>query len=150
MKRKILLIFISLILSFNVLVLPAFSQTESNCDRHEESVAFQIPSYKIQHQGEAVLNIKVAYRITPDAIEQKDYPDFMPMKNDIDRFFVNYPNETDYWEIVNNNLSKFILDKYPQISSLSIELDVMPTSQEPFPHSSIVKSTRPQGCYLTI
>ena len=150
MKRKFLLILGSSIIAFNLFPLPALSQTNPRCEQHEEIFTFQVPTYAIQHQGGAILNLKVAYRLTPEAIAEKDYPDFIPIRKDIDQFFINYPNETDYWEIVNRNLVQFILGKYPQISSLSIELSVMPTPQEAFARSSIVKSTRPQSCPLSL
>ncbi|MBW4574730.1 MAG: hypothetical protein KME08_05540 [Aphanothece sp. CMT-3BRIN-NPC111] len=151
MKRGLLLTSTVLILSLNVFILPALSQTsQQKCEQQEEIFTFQVPTYAIQHQGGAILNIKVAYRLTPEAIAQKDYPDFVPIRKDIDKFLVNYPNETDYWEIVNRNLVKYLLDKYPQMSSLSLELGVMPTPQEPFARSSIIKSTRPQSCQLTL
>ena len=153
MKRKLLLTSTVLILSLNVFILPSLSQTQTSqqqCEQQEEIFTFQVPTYAIQHQGGAILNIKVAYRLTPEAIAQKDYPDFVPIRKDIDKFLVNYPNETDYWEIVNRNLVKYLLDKYPQMSSLSLEMGVMPTPQEPFARSSIIKSTRPQSCQLTL
>lgn len=148
MKHKVWLTSIILIISFNILVSPALSQTASNCEQQEEIFTFEVPTYAIQHQGGAILNIKVAYRLTPDAIDKQDYPDFIPIRKDIDNFFVTYPNETDYWEIVNKKLVQFILNKYPQMSSLSLEIVVMPTPREPFRRSSIVRSTRPQGCHL--
>lgn len=150
MKRKLLLTFLILILSFTGLTFPALAQTPLKCEQQEEIFTFQMPIYAIQHQGGAILNIKLAYRLTPEAIAQRDYPDIMPIRKDIDNFFVNYPNETDFWEILNRNLAQLLLDKYPQMSSLSLEINVMPTPQEPFSRSSIVKRTRPQSCHLTL
>ncbi|MFB2921790.1 MULTISPECIES: hypothetical protein [Aerosakkonema] len=150
MKRKFLLGSIIFIVSFNLLPAPSLSQPARNCEQQEEMFSFEVPTYAIQHQGGAILNIKVAYRLTPDAIAQQNYPDFIPIRKDIDKFLVNYPNETDYWEIVNRNLVQFLLDKYPQMSSLSVEINVMPTPQEAFRRSSIVKRTRPQSCSLTL
>ena len=152
MKYRLLLVFASsaLILSFNVSVSPSLAQLNTKCEQHQEIFAFQVPNYPIQHQKGAILNIKVAYRLTPEAITQNTYPDFVPIRKDIDQFLVNYPNEVDFWEIVNKKLVQVILDKYPQMSSLSIELAVSPTPGEPFPRSSIVNTTRPQGCPLSL
>ncbi len=150
MNRRILIASTALIISFNIFTLPSLSQTNPQCEQQEEDFTFEVPTYAIQHQGGAILNIKVAYRLTPEAITQKAYPDFVPIRKDIDRFFVNYQNETDYWEIVNRNLVQFILDKYPQMSSLKIQLGVMPTPNEPFSRSSIVRTTRPQMCSLNL
>lgn len=150
MKYRLLLASSVLILSFNVFTSPSLSQTVTKCEQHQEIFTFQVPNYTIQHQGGAILNIKVAYRLTPEAIAQNAYPDFVPIRKDIDKFLVNYPNEGDFWEIVNKKLVQFLLDKYPQMSSLSIEIGVLPTPKEPFPRSSIVHSTRPQSCPLSL
>lgn len=144
-----------LLLSFQVLGYPAAAQalptrTLSQCDRQQEIFTFQVPNYAISHQGGAILNIKVVYRLTPQAIAKNDYPDFVPIRKEIGNYLTNYPNNTDYWEIVNKNLVKQLLDTYPQMSSLSIELGVMPTPNEPFARSSIVRSTRPQGCPIVL
>jgi hypothetical protein len=149
MKSRIWLASSILILALNIFTLPALSQTVTKCEQHEEIFTFQVPNYPIQHQGGAILNIKVAYRLTPEAIAQNTYPDFIPIRKDIDQFLVNYPNDGDFWEIVNKKLVQFLLDKYPQMSSLNIEMGVLPTPNEPFPRSSIVHSTRPQSCPLS-
>ncbi|WP_413172892.1 hypothetical protein [Anabaena azotica] len=140
----------ALILSFNISISPALSQTVLKCEQHQEVFTFQMSNYPIQHQGGAILNVKVAYRMTPEAIAQNTYPDFVPIRKDIDKFFVNYPNEADFWEILNKKLVQMLLDKYPQMASLSIEIGVTPTVQEPLYRSSIVHSTRPQRCPLSL
>lgn len=148
MKNKLLLAFICLNISFNLLTLPAFSQEISKCEQHQEIFKFQVPNYTIQHQGGAVLDLKIAYRFTAEAINQNDYPDLIPIKKDIDKFMLNYPNETDFWEIMNKKLVQFLLDKYPQIASLRVEIGVMPIVNEPYNRASIVYSTRAENCSL--
>jgi len=149
MNYRLLLVSSVLILSFNVFVSPAISQPNIKCEQHQEIFTFQVPNYPIQHQGGAILNIKVAYRLTPEAITQNAYPDFVPIRKDIDKFLVNYPNEVDFWEIVNKKLVQFLLDKYPQMSSLNIDMGVLATANEPFSRSSIIYSTRPQSCPIS-
>ena len=151
MKYRLLLVSASaLILSFNVFISPSLSQTLTKCEQHQEAFTFQVPNYPIQHQGGAILNIKVAYRLTPETIAQNAYPDFLPIRKDIDTNLINYPNNRDYWEIVNKKLVQFLLDKYPQMSSLRVEMDVLPTPHAPFPRSSIVQTTRLQSCPLSL
>ncbi|MEO3705093.1 hypothetical protein [Trichormus azollae] len=47
--------------------------------------------------------------MTPEVIAQNTYPDFVPIRKDkdkdkdIEQFFLNYPNEGDFWEILNKN-----------------------------------------------
>jgi hypothetical protein len=149
------LVSLPLLLSLQVLSYPAVAQNLparnlSQCDRQQEIFSFQVPNYAISHQTGAILNIKVAYRLTPEAISKNDYPDFVPIRKEVSTYLTNYPNNTDYWEIVNKNLVKRLLDRYPQMSSLSIELGVLPAPQEPFARSSIVRSTRPQGCPIML
>ncbi len=138
-----------LVLSLQVLCYPVVAQTLSECDRQQEIFTFQVPNYGILHQGGAILNIKVAYRLTPEVSAENHYPNYIPIKKEIGNYLTNYPNNNDYWEIVNKNLVKRLLDKYPQMSSLSIELGVMPTANKPF-RSSIVRITRPQGCAIVL
>lgn len=147
MKLLVLPACITLLLSFTF-PLPSLAQTATKCEQHQETFGFQMPTYATTHQSGAILNIKVLYRLTPDAIAKNDYPDFIPIRKDIDKFFVNYPNSTDYWEILNKKLVQYLLDKYPQMSSLLLEINVMPTPKEAFPRSSIIRSTRPQSCPL--
>jgi hypothetical protein len=138
----------SLILSFGSPLI-SLSATPTNCDQYEEIFGFQMPTYATQHQGGAILNIKVAYRYMPDAIANNDYPDFVPIKKEIDKFFLSYANKTDFWEIVNKKLVQFILDKYPQLSSLMVEIDVDPTPKETSHRFSKIRRTRPQACSMT-
>jgi hypothetical protein len=150
-KPQYFLATLPLLTSLSVFAFPAMGETASSpvlpqCNLHQEIFSFQIPTYAIQHMNGAILNIKIAYRLTPEAITKNDYPDFMPIIKEIDNYLINYPNESDYWEIVNKNLVKHLLNKYPQISSLNTELAVMPTPKAPFSRSSTVRSTRPQGC----
>jgi hypothetical protein len=131
MKSRLWLASSVLILALNVFTSPSSSQTLPRCQQHQEIFTFQVPNYPIQHQGGAILNIQVAYRLTPEAIAQNTYPDLVPIRKEIDKFLANYPNEEDFWEIVNKKLVQFLLDKYPQMSSLRIEIGVLPTPQEP-------------------
>ncbi|MBW4493410.1 MAG: hypothetical protein KME26_10065 [Oscillatoria princeps RMCB-10] len=152
MTRKLWLIckvFIICASGLTGFTLPALAQTPPNCDLQEEIFTFDLSTYATALQGGAILNIKVAYRLTNEAVAKQAYPDFVPIRKDIDNFLVNYPAKKDYWEIVNRKLVQFILDKYPQMSSLRIEMDVMPTPKWPFRRSSIVQTTRPQSCQIS-
>jgi hypothetical protein len=154
-NTKCLLTFLPLLLSLQLSTSPAIAETpatqiSSQCSFHQETFAFQVPTYAIQHMGGAILNIKLAYRLAPDAIAKNDYPDFMPITKEIDRYLTRYPNETDYWEIVNKNLVQHLLSTYPQMSSLNLELGVMPTPKASFSRVSTVRHTRPQGCPIVM
>ena len=146
MKRLFLLTVVSLIVSLGFPLI-SLSAIPTNCDEQEEVFGFHIPTYTTQHEGAPIINLKVTYRYMPNAITKDDYPDFVPIRKDVETFIANYPNHTDFWEIVNKKLVRFILDKYPQLSSLMVKIDVPnPT----FSRFSVVRSTRPQACPVTI
>ncbi|MFB8793570.1 MAG: hypothetical protein U7126_04885 [Microcoleus sp.] len=50
----------------------------------------------------------------------------------------NYPNETDVWEVVNQNLTQKVLAENPALDSLQIGLDLLPTNKLPYDRASIV------------
>ena len=102
---------------------------------------FTVANYPINHQGLNNLNIDVNYKYK-DGIQNYQYPDFVPIYNSIENFLVNYPNETDFWEIVNKNLTEKVLADNPTLSSLTVNLDVLPTNRLPYERSSTVTRTQ--------
>jgi hypothetical protein len=78
-----------------------------------EGWSFKFDNYAVKHQGKAVLDLDISYKYKNGIGKSKlmNYPDFVPIYKFIDNFFVTYPNETDFWEIVNKNLVKSLLTK---------------------------------------
>jgi hypothetical protein len=122
-------------------------------DYSYEGWAFKFDNYAVKHQGQALLNLEISYRYKKGIGKSKlmNYPDFVPIYKFIDNFFVNYPNETDYWEIVNKKLVESLLTKpIPTpygikyklaniLDSLTIKMDVKAASSDiNIPRSSIV------------
>ncbi|MEG3989179.1 NHL repeat-containing protein [Microcoleus sp. S28C3] len=103
----------------------------------DENWAFNFTDYTIEHQGLNTLNLKVGYGLKP-GITQNEYPDFVPIYQSIDNFLVNYPNETDFWEIVNKNLTKKVLNENPVLTDVTIQLEVLPTDRLPYDRASTV------------
>ncbi|WP_373536304.1 hypothetical protein [Microcoleus sp.] len=101
---------------------------------------FSLANYPIEHQGLNNLNIDVNYKYK-DGIQNSQYPDFVPIYKSIDNFLVDYPNETDFWEIMNKNLTKKVLAENPTIASVTVNLDVLPTEKLPYERSSTVTRT---------
>ncbi|RUT05122.1 hypothetical protein DSM106972_039430 [Dulcicalothrix desertica PCC 7102] len=108
----------------------------------DESWNFAFKNYPIQHQGGAVINLDVSYDYK-DGIGKTDpfeYPEFTQIYNYIDKFLVQYPNETDFWEILNKNLVSNLLTKpiptafgfdyklADVVDNLSVKIDVLPGS----------------------
>ncbi|ERT03566.1 hypothetical protein M595_6496, partial [Lyngbya aestuarii BL J] len=77
--------------------------TEVNLD---ESWSFVLEDYAIEHQGQGVIDLVASYDYVEGiGIDDPfEYPEFTQISNYIDDFLVNYPNETDFWEILNKNL----------------------------------------------
>ncbi len=114
-----------------------------NFDLPAEEFSFLIQDFKMTHQSELNnLNIKVRVRYENGIIESK-YPDFRAIAKDIEDFLNNYPNKTDYWEIVNKKLTLLVLKKYPMLSSITSEIQVSPSPKVAYSRSSIV--TRSQS-----
>ena len=108
-----------------------------------EEFSFLIKDFKLDHQAESHnLNISISYRYVVN-IANSDYPDFRLLAKDVETFLGHYPNEEDYWEIVNKKLTQSLLTKYPTISSITSEVRADPTPLDPYVRSSRVTRERP-------
>jgi len=107
-----------------------------------EEFSFLIKDFKLDHQGESNnLNITVQYRYRV-GISNSEYPDFRPIAKDIEMFLTNYPNENDYWEILNKKITLLLLDKYPTITKFTCQIQVSPSPLVPYLRSSILTRER--------
>ena len=107
-----------------------------------EEFSFLIKDFRMDHQGQANnLNLSISYRYATN-ITKADYPDFRWLAKDIETLLSNYPNEDDYWEIVNKQITALLLKKYPGIVSITCEIKVDPTSVVPYTRSSRVTRER--------
>ena len=82
----------------------------------KETFSVSIEDYTIEYQGTAFLDIDVTLEFKPPRGKRKskDYYEFQQIIQYIDSYLVDYPNETDYWEILNTNLAiSLITDKIP-------------------------------------
>lgn len=90
-----------------------------------EGFSFQIPAYGLDHQGGAIVNLSVDLDFKKD-IGVEDpfaYPEFVSIVNFIKNYLVAYPNETDYWEILNRNLVTALLtQKIPTTFGVEYQL----------------------------
>ena len=112
-------------------------------NQFEESWSFSIEDYAIEHQGSAVIDITVSYDYV-NGIGKNDpleYPEFTQIYNFIDNYLVNYPNETDFWEVLNYQLTQELLAQNPNLSSISITLAVYPNQEFPYYRASTVTRT---------
>jgi len=119
------------------------SQEKQDEGQLKEEFSFLVEHFKVDHQAESNnLNISISYRYVVN-IANSDYPDFRLLAKDVETFLTNYPNEDDYWEIVNKNLTLFLLRKYPALSSVTSEVTADPTRLDPYVRSSRVTRERP-------
>ena len=93
----------------------------------KESFSFAIRDYYIEHQGTAILDIDVTLDFKKPKGKGKrkpeDYYEFQQIIHYIDSYLADYPNETDYWEILNTNLAtSLITDTIPTAWNTSYKL----------------------------
>jgi hypothetical protein len=107
-----------------------------------EEFSFTMKDYKMNHHSDVInLNLSIRYRYVA-GLGDEDYPDFRLLYRDVEEFLTGYPNERDYWEIVNKKLTLLLLRKYPALSSITCEMQVSPSQREPFIRSSTVTRKR--------
>ena len=107
-----------------------------------EEFSFLIKDFRMDHQGQANnLNLSISYRYRAN-ITKADYPDFRWLAKDVETLLNNYPDEDDYWEIVNKEITALLLKKYPGIVSITSEIKVDPSSVVPYTRSSRVTRER--------
>ena len=125
--------------------LPAvYSQTQerSSSTRIVEEFSFLVKDFRMDHQGQANnLNISISYRYAAN-ITKADYPDFRWLAKDVETLLTNYPNEDDYWEIVNKQITALLLKKYPGVVEVTCEIKVDPSSVVPYTRTSRVTRER--------
>ncbi|MEL7034261.1 MAG: hypothetical protein AAFO04_01380 [Cyanobacteria bacterium J06592_8] len=121
-----------------------------------ESWMFTLEDYPVEHQGDATIDLTVSYDYV-DATDnnQLQYPEFMQIYNYIASFIRHYPNETDSWEVLNENLVMELLTQtIPNVfgseyrlaeilDSVSVTIDIMYGSSKTSTSHSISVNGRP-------
>ena len=121
---------------------PSNAAKSKIADALTEGFYFLMNDYKMEHQGEInTLNIKVSYSYVR-GIADNQYPDFIPMRKDVDKFLTEYPNEMTFWEILNKELTSMLIQKYPALLSVTCEIQVTPSSKYPFTRGSVITRNR--------
>jgi len=117
-------------------------QRQQQTSRLIEQFSFVLPDFKMDHQGETNnLNISISFRYVTN-IANSEYPDFRWLAKYVETLLNNYPNKTDYWEIVNKQVTALLLKKYPALSSVTSEFEVKPSRNVPYTRSSTVTRSR--------
>lgn len=110
-----------------------FFTLEAQAPEFSSHIELSIDRYIINHRfGFHALKINVEMDGMPMTIEDK-------MANEVKDFLANYPNQEDYWEIVNKNLGVFLSKLYPNQKKIRTILSIEPDSNKPFSRKSICK-----------
>lgn len=108
-----------------------------------ERFGFSISDFKMDHQGEKnTLNIVIRYRYRPN-LSKPEYPDFTLIAKDIENLLSNYPDKTEYWELVNKRLTQMVLQKYSALAEITSQIEVAPTPSVRYPRTSMVTRRQP-------
>jgi len=117
-------------------------QKQQNGGLLSEEFSFLIKDFKIDHQGETnTLNISISYHYVAN-IANADYPDFRWLAKDVETLLSAYPNKTDYWEIVNKQITSLLMKKYPALASVTCDMTVDPSRAVPYTRMSRVTRNR--------
>lgn len=107
-----------------------------------KDTSFTIKDYPIEHHySKNVLDLEIKYtyknpRIASSSEENTN------LSRQLQKLLENYPNEDDYWEIFNSNLTKQLLKQNKELASVSIALAVHPNQKLPYDRVSTVTRLR--------
>ena len=104
--------------------------------------SFSAMNLPVDQPGRKAVNVYVDYTYKTGILDS-EYPDFVPIQQQVAEFLKEYPRQVTNWEVVNRNLAGEILNDYPAISSVTLRLEVLPTEQLPYTHSSTVTLIQP-------
>ena len=142
--RSLLLVILAIIATTSTVYLqtPERASSTRMAGSLVEEFSFLLKDFRMDHQGQANnLNILISYRYAAN-ITKADYPDFRWLAKDVETLLTNYPNEDDYWEIVNKQITALLLKKYASIVAVTCEIKVDPTNVVPYTRSSRVTRER--------
>ncbi len=109
--------------------------------RAHERFEFELRDLKVAHQGGNTLTLKLRYDYRR-GLKPADYPDFRKLAQTCEEFFKGYPNDADFWEILNLKLTARLLREFPALAAITVEIHVAPTERIPYPRASTVTRSR--------
>lgn len=54
------------------------------------------------------------------------------LMRDVAELLMNYPEEYDYWEVVNLSITQSLLEKHSQLEYITLELEILPRERVPY------------------
>lgn len=91
--------------------------------------------------GKHVIDVIAAWTFKENP-DPSDYIDSNIVISDIKKFLAEYPNKSDFWEVVNHNLTKHMIEKFKNLRSMSIKLDVLVSKTDHYEHYTLVEASR--------
>lgn len=107
----------------------------------QEGFSFHLKDLQVPQQGGNTLNISVRYFYKP-GIQNTEYPDFRQLARACEDFLRDYPDKKAFWEVLNKELTAALLERFPALTSVTVEIGVVPTSAIPYPRASTVTRGR--------
>jgi hypothetical protein len=114
-----------------------YSHSLVDRESSHEKADIQLKNYTIKHQGRNVLDIEVKYLDRVPGSRSKAEKNLL-LTRQLRELLEKYPNEDDYWEIVNCSLTKKLLQQNQDLSSIKIAITVHPSRKFPYYRTSNV------------
>jgi len=107
----------------------------------KESITLPISMYAIEHQGPQVIDLstKLYYN---ESLGIREYPPFEEIYAMLFKLMEDYPIESDYWETLIKSISADILEAFPQLSAIDMDMRVYPTSTVDYFHDVHCRTVR--------
>ena len=103
----------------------------------QEGFSFQLKDLQVPQQGGNTLNVSVRYSYKA-GIRNDEYPDFRLLARACEDFLRDYPDKKAFWEVLNKELTAAVMERFPALASITVEIQVSPTSAIPYPRASTV------------
>ena len=103
----------------------------------QEGFSFGLKDLQVPQQGGNTLNVSVRYSYKT-GIRNDEYPDFRLLARACEDFLRDYPDKKAFWEVLNKDLTVAVMEQFPALASITVEIQVSPTSAIPYPRSSTV------------
>lgn len=108
----------------------------------KECYAVEIQHLKVtldNAQHDLTINLGWSFKTNPTTA---DYIDSNIMINETKKFLSDYPTKSDFFEVVNHNLAKHLIEKFKTVKAVSIKISVPATKMDPYDHYTLVEASR--------
>ncbi len=111
--------------------IPSFANTvyPHHLSAFAQDIETSSSSVLILHQGmRNRIDFSLQYGLNDDSFNLKDGT----LIRDVAELLISYPEEYDYWEIVNLSITQNLLEKYPQLDYITLQLEIHPRILVPY------------------